>query len=113
MRTVQVLDALRSRASHREIAEGLFGAGALDARWSSDSELRAQVRHLIRRGRKLSTDGYRKLIGLPASGREISGRRSNLPPQNSTHRPSCAKPPGLPPAPFSMDGVLAHEQYPD
>ena len=45
------------------IAAALFGEAAVGARWSHDGDLRAQVRHLIRRGRKLVDGGYRTLLG--------------------------------------------------
>lgn len=57
MRVLQALDGVDAGASHREIASAIFGADIVAARWHADSELRARVRHLIRRGRELtSTD---------------------------------------------------------
>jgi hypothetical protein len=50
----------------RDIGEAIFGSEAVMTRWHADSELRAQVRHLIRRGRTLMNGGYRTL--LTASG---------------------------------------------
>lgn len=62
MRTLQVLDALNAGASQRAIAVALFGAARIARRWEPDSELRAQVRYLIRRGREHVQRGYRELI---------------------------------------------------
>lgn len=64
MRTLQALDGMQADASQREIAEMLFGAESVAERWHDDSELRAQVRRLIRRGRTLMTGGYRHLLQL-------------------------------------------------
>jgi hypothetical protein len=62
MRALQALDASADGASQREIAASLFGEDSAAANWHPDSELRAQVRHLLRRARALMVDGYRSLI---------------------------------------------------
>lgn len=62
MRTLQALDAMLAGATHREIASAVFGSQQVTTRWHPDSELRAQVRHLVRRGRQLMHGGYRKLL---------------------------------------------------
>jgi hypothetical protein len=62
MRSLQALDAIAAGASQRDIAEALFGTASVSERWHADSELRAQVRHLIRRGRSLVDGGYRTLL---------------------------------------------------
>jgi hypothetical protein len=62
MRSLQALDATLARASHRDIGDAIFGPEAMTGRWHADSELRAQVRHFIRRGRMLMNGGYRKLL---------------------------------------------------
>ena len=62
MRTFAAYDADRAGASHRAIALALFGEADVCARWSADSDLRAQVRHLIQRGRRLISGGYRALV---------------------------------------------------
>ncbi|GAC1627221.1 MAG: hypothetical protein NVS9B10_15960 [Nevskia sp.] len=62
MRTLQALDGKRAGASQREIAEVLFGAAPVTASWNEDSDLRAQVRRLIRRGQALMNGGYRRLL---------------------------------------------------
>jgi len=62
MRTLQVWDAHHAGASQREIAVVLFGAARVVRQWEPDSELRAQVRYLIRRGREHVQRGYRELV---------------------------------------------------
>jgi hypothetical protein len=62
MRALQALDASAVGASQREIAAGVFGEEFAAANWHPDSELRAQVRHLLRRARALVAGGYRGLI---------------------------------------------------
>lgn len=69
LRSLQALDGERSGASHREIAAVLFGAAAVAHRWSSDGELRAQVRHLVRRSHRLVAGGYRRLAGIESHGK--------------------------------------------
>lgn len=63
MRTLQALDGESAGATHREIAEVIFGKDDVFQRWATDSELRAHIRYLLRRGRKLVNDGYRALLG--------------------------------------------------
>lgn len=64
LRALQTLDGLQAGASHREIAQVLFGADAVAQRWQADGELRAQVRHLLRRAEAYMQDGYRVLAGV-------------------------------------------------
>jgi hypothetical protein len=49
----------------------LFGITAVTEHWYEDSDLRAQVRRLIRRGQTLTGGGYRHLLqlGSAAQGR--------------------------------------------
>ena len=49
MRTLQAIDGAGSGASQREIARAIFGSSAVQAQWSPDSELRAQVRYFLRK----------------------------------------------------------------
>lgn len=63
MRTLQALDGVLAGASQREIAAAIFGADRVARDWAPDSELRAQVRHLIRRGRAFMNGEYRSLLG--------------------------------------------------
>lgn len=79
LRSLQALDGERSRASHREIASVLFGAAAVARRWSPDGELRAQVRHLIRRGHSLVGGGYRRLAGIESAGQGDLAESSESP----------------------------------
>lgn len=58
LRALQALDGQREGASHRDIAEALFGEDAVRTRWSADGELRAQVRHLLSRARGFVQGGY-------------------------------------------------------
>lgn len=67
LRTLQALDGAASDASHREIAQVIFGARDVFERWHTDSELRAQVRYLLRRGERLVNGGYRELLKANAS----------------------------------------------
>lgn len=62
MRSLHALDSIQAGASMKQIAVSLFGARDVDARWHADSELRAQVRYLVRRGRSLMRGGYRHLL---------------------------------------------------
>jgi hypothetical protein len=62
MRALHALDASADGASQREIAASLFGEESTAANWHPDGELRAQVRHLLRRARALVAGGYRSLI---------------------------------------------------
>ena len=67
MRALQALDGSSAGASQREIAGRLFGDESVAQNWHPDSELRAQVRHLIRRARAFAVGGYRTLISRPPS----------------------------------------------
>jgi len=46
------------------IAQALFGLEAIVLRWHEDGELRAQVRHLLRRAEAYMTGGYLALAGV-------------------------------------------------
>lgn len=70
MRSLQALDGAACGASHREIAEVIFGSRDAFERWDTDSELRAQLRYLLRRGQKLVRGGYRQLLSSHPSARE-------------------------------------------
>lgn len=62
MRSLQALDGESYGASHRDIAMALFGESDVWQRWATNSELRAQVRYLLRRGRHFAKGGYRRLL---------------------------------------------------
>lgn len=64
MRGLQALDALEAGCGHREIAEAVFGADAAAERWHADSDLRAQVRHILSRAKVLMAGGYLRLAGV-------------------------------------------------
>lgn len=64
LRALQALDASQAGASHRDIAQALFGLEAVVLRWHEDGELRAQVRHLLRRAVAYMTGGYLALAGV-------------------------------------------------
>ncbi|MDI1237276.1 MAG: DUF2285 domain-containing protein [Polaromonas sp.] len=70
LRALQALDASQAGASHRDIAQALFGIEAVVLRWHEDGELRAQVRHLVRRAQAYMAGGYLALAGVshPAGG---------------------------------------------
>jgi len=71
LRALQALDGAQAGASQRDIAQVLFGLEAVVRRWQADGELRAQVRHLLRRARAYRDGGYLALAGVhssPANG---------------------------------------------
>lgn len=72
LRALQALDGSQAGASHRDIAQALFGLEAVALRWQADGELRAQVRHLLRRAEAYMKGGYLVLAGV--------GRRVAQPP---------------------------------
>ena len=67
MRILQAFDGARSGASHRDIAVAICGNDAVQERWAPDSELRAQVRYFLRRGKALAEGGYRALLNADSS----------------------------------------------
>lgn len=70
LRALQALDAAQAGVSHRDIAQALFGLQAVVLRWHEDGELRAQVRHLLRRAEGYMADGYLDLAGVsPAAAK--------------------------------------------
>lgn len=66
MHALQALDGILAGASQRDVAEVLFGRSAVMQRWCDDSDLRAHVRRLIRRGRGFMGGGYRGLLHADA-----------------------------------------------
>ena len=64
LRALQALDASQAGASHRDIAQALFGLEAVVRRWHEDGELRAQVRHLLRRAQAFMNGEYLDLAGV-------------------------------------------------
>jgi len=64
LRALQALDASQAGTSHRDIAQALFGLEAVVLRWHEDGELRAQVRHLLRRAESFMNGGYLSLAGV-------------------------------------------------
>jgi hypothetical protein len=67
MRVLQAFDGAQSGATHRQIAVAIFGTAAVRDHWTTNSELRAQIRYLIRRGQALSEGGYRSLLNTDSS----------------------------------------------
>jgi hypothetical protein len=65
-RALRAFDGGAVGASQREIARHLFGDESVAQNWNPDSELRAQVRHLLRRARAFVDGGYRDLIAKSA-----------------------------------------------
>ena len=47
------------------VADVLFGPDAVAEGWHADGDLRARVRRLVQRGKKLMRGGYRRLAQLP------------------------------------------------
>jgi hypothetical protein len=68
MRSLQALDGTLAGASHREVAQALFGVRRVAEAWYPDSELRAQTRHCIHRGRVFMQRDYRRLLGVASKG---------------------------------------------
>jgi len=64
LRGLQALDAFQAGCGHREIGEAIFGAEAIAGRWHADSDLRAQVRHILSRAQALMAGGYLRLAGV-------------------------------------------------
>ncbi|WP_241117090.1 DUF2285 domain-containing protein [Achromobacter xylosoxidans] len=64
LHALQALDGQFAGASHRQIAEVLYGRERVRAAWHTDSALRAQLRHSLARGYALMRGGYRALAGL-------------------------------------------------
>ena len=73
LRALQALDASQAGASHRDIAQVLFGLEAVVLRWHEDGELRARVRHLLRRAEALMSGGYLALAGIPPAAAKHPG----------------------------------------
>lgn len=69
MQSLQALDGHLAGASERDIAIAIFGERIVKEKWHSDSELRAKVRYLMRRGRALMNGGYRRLLWGTAARR--------------------------------------------
>lgn len=74
LHTLQALDGTLAGASLRTIAGVLFGSDAVAGVWHADGDLRARVRRLVQRGKKLMHGGYRRLAQLPPleQGRSVS-----------------------------------------
>lgn len=65
LHTLQALDGTLAGASLRTVADVLFGPDALAEGWHADGDLRARVRRLVQRGKKLMHGGYRRFAQLP------------------------------------------------
>jgi hypothetical protein len=70
MHALHALDARAAGASHRDIAAAIFGEQRMAESWHADSELRAQVRHLLRRGDAFVHGGYRQFL-LQSTGKDL------------------------------------------
>ncbi len=64
LQSLQALDGVQAGASHRMIAEELYGRERVRRQWHADSALRAQLRHHLARGFALMRGGYLDLAGL-------------------------------------------------
>ena len=62
MHTLQALDGRLCGASHRQIAEIVWGDEIVAKDWHADGDLRARVRRIVRRGQALANGGYRDLL---------------------------------------------------
>ena len=65
LHTLQALDGTLAGASLRTVADVLFGPEIVAEGWHADGDLRARVRRLVQRGKKLMQGGYRRLAQLP------------------------------------------------
>ena len=79
LHTLQALDGTLTGASLRTVADVLFGPDALVEGWHADGDLRARVRRLVQRGKKLMRGGYRRLAQLPPLGQGRSAPDTNRP----------------------------------
>jgi hypothetical protein len=79
MRTLQALDGVLFNASYRAIAAALFGYKEGVLRWHADGDVRARVRHLVRRGRTLMDGGYRALLPFSPTGKGDSSHVTKSP----------------------------------
>jgi hypothetical protein len=70
MRTLQALDGEAAGESQREIASVIFGESDVWQRWTTNSELRAQLRYFLRCGHQLVEGGYLNLLRGSPSGTE-------------------------------------------
>lgn len=68
MRSLQALDGILAGASHREVAQAIFGVRRVAEGWHPDGELRAQTRHCIHRAHAFMGRDYRRLIGIAPEG---------------------------------------------
>jgi hypothetical protein len=64
MRTLQAIDGRLAGATHREIAEVLFGPETVAQRWRDDGELRAQIRRWLHRATSFIEGGYHQLLAV-------------------------------------------------
>lgn len=71
-RALQAFDGSVAGASQRDIARHLFGDESVARKWNPDSDMRAQVRHLLRRARDLVDGEFRDLIAKPSLKREMN-----------------------------------------
>ncbi len=62
MQSLQALDGHLAGASERDIAIAIFGTRMVTEKWHGDSDLRARIRYLIRRGHNLMNGAYRNLL---------------------------------------------------
>lgn len=76
LRALQALDGAQAGASHRDIAQALFGLEAVTLRWQADGELRGQVRHLLRRAEAYMKGGYLVLAGVERTAAQAPGDES-------------------------------------
>ena len=76
MCSLQALDATLAGASHREVAEAIFGARRVAEAWHPDSSLRAQTRHRIHRARDFMQRDYRRLLSTAPEGGDRTSAES-------------------------------------
>ena len=79
LHTLQALDGTLAGASLRMVAGVLFGPAAVAGDWHADGDLRASVRRLVLRGKKLMRGGYRRMAQLPLLEQRRSASHADRP----------------------------------
>jgi len=109
MRTLQALDGTLAGASQRGVAEVLFGITAVAERWYDDSDLRAQVRRLIRRVRRSWVAATVTCYNPAAPHRDVSTLSQNVPAQHAWLSRDCFHPAAIASSAILTDGAPCHE----
>ena len=93
---LRALDGRLEKASYRDIAEALFGAGRMPERGWKTYDLRDRTVRLARLGHAMMHGGYRRLLLYPYRGRLTAPRSLGVaisPPSDITIPLSAISPP--------------------